>query len=767
MLNIIVSGIPISAKDILAEVADAVFGKDAVKILDLKDSEVRIRVRMSQRNPSDVLVVLGIEAYEACKSIENGLYTSDKYFTYTDDSALVEFINKKYGLSIQIDEEENIEPVMQVDNSMLLQLRQQIADRDLRIKNQQARIAELSKLLEEENSFTPSVDASSLNTEIGGLNATIKELQSEKAALSKRLSDSENALEATSRELENQRNSSNRLRSDYNSVYEQLSDYKLKYSEKCEAIESYESKISSLNSSLAEASGESSQVESLKVQISSLEGRLQDSLAENNKLKTEIGTLNSKLCVSVTKAEYTRVCEELDNSRGRVSDLEYEAQNHKDELRRLETENSVLKSNALASESKASKYEVQFVESEAEKKRLQKEVAMGTIKIEELLAKSGAAEKQVERLEAEISSSIDEVDDLKSQLSEKDATVVSLDQQLNEAKISVSSLELQLEESQSTVQSLREELANSVRESSSSDVERTELESQYQELKGKYRDMKLRNQEQDNNIVMLNKELLQAKSTVEMLEKSTNRNTDIEALYLELTELRGQNSDLQCSIFNRIGAMSNPTGSLMVNLTLRQSQYDNIRFVFSGSTESRKGTYKSLLDEFKDIPESEKVLLVDVTSETCVDYVFQIQRVKKGLNWFINGGDVSPYLSNTCLNNVWVLSPGLGYVNDCYFLSLDWESRLMELENSGYHIILYCGDISSMVGRVMHESFAGLGSSMVYVHGNVMGARTVVSNMRGISNGSNSIICYFEYSKSVEKFYNMMQRTNECRIISV
>ncbi len=767
MLNIIVSGIPISAKELLAEVANMVFGKDAVKILDLKDSEVRIRVRMSQRNPSDVLVVLGIEAYESCKSIENGLYSSDKYFTYTDDSALVEFINKKYGLSIQIGEEENVEPVKQADNFMLLQLRQQIADRDLRIKNQQARIAELSKLLEEENSFTPGADVSNLNEEMGTLNTTIEGLKSEKADLLKKLSDSENALEATSRELENQRNSLNRLRSDYNSVYEQLADYKVKYSEKCDAIESYESKISTLKSSLSESSGDLKQVEGLKSQISELEGKLQDSIIESRNLKSEIETLNIRVNQSILKEEYQRVCDELKKKSNRVLDLEHEHQQSRDELRRLETENSILKKDAMTNESKASRYEMQLVESNADKQQLQKEVATCTIRIEELITKSGMAENQVERLETEIASNQSEIGELKSQLSEKDSTILSLNNQLNEASARVAYLDPQLADSQETIQSLRDEIANNIRESSSSDTEKSELEAKYQELKGKYKDVKMRNQEQDNNIVMLNRELLQAKSTVEMLEKSTSRNTDIEALYLELTELRGQNSDLQCSIFNRIGAMSNPTGSLMVNLTLRQNQYDNIRFVFSGSTESRKGTYKSLLDEFRDIPESEKVLLVDVTSETCVDYVFQIQRVKKGLNWFINGGDVSSYLSNTCLSNVWVLSPGLGYVNDCYFLSLDWESRLAELENSGYHIILYCGDISSMVGRVMHESFAGLGSSMVYVHGNVMGARTVVSNMRGISNGASSVICYFEYSKSAEKFYNMMKRTNECRVISV
>ena len=59
--------------------------------------------------------------------------------------------------------------------------------------------------------------------------------------------------------------------------------------------------------------------------------------------------------------------------------------------------------------------------------------------------------------------------------------------------------------------------------------------------------------------------------------------------------------------------------------------------------------------------------------------MFEIKKVVSGLNWFIKGGGIQRYLSDTCLPNVKVLSPGLSFINDSYFLNTDWVHRLSEL----------------------------------------------------------------------------------------
>ena len=91
---------------------------------------------------------------------------------------------------------------------------------------------------------------------------------------------------------------------------------------------------------------------------------------------------------------------------------------------------------------------------------------------------------------------------------------------------------------------------------------------------------------------------------------------------------------------------------------------------------------------------------------------------------------------------------------------------MSELENSGYKVVLFCGDISNLIGRVLHESFASFGNSTIYVLGNSVGCRTIVTNLRGLANAKDSVVAYFEYNTAMERFYNMVNKTNECQILS-
>ena len=57
---------------------------------------------------------------------------------------------------------------------------------------------------------------------------------------------------------------------------------------------------------------------------------------------------------------------------------------------------------------------------------------------------------------------------------------------------------------------------------------------------------------------------------------------------------------------------------------------------------------------------------------------------------------------------------------------------------------------------------------MVYVHGNAIGARTIVTNLRGLSNSKDSVICYFEFNQKVERFYDIVAKEgHDCRVISL
>ena len=67
----------------------------------------------------------------------------------------------------------------------------------------------------------------------------------------------------------------------------------------------------------------------------------------------------------------------------------------------------------------------------------------------------------------------------------------------------------------------------------------------------------------------------------------------------------------------------------------------------------------------------------------------------------------------------------------------------------------------------MHESFASLGNSMIYVHGNAIGSRTIVSNLKGLTNSKDSIVCYFDFNKQMQRFYEIVSKNNECRVLNI
>lgn len=348
----------------------------------------------------------------------------------------------------------------------------------------------------------------------------------------------------------------------------------------------------------------------------------------------------------------------------------------------------------------------------------------------------------------------------------------SLKSKYGELKEGYSKLEKELEsgglENKKQLNSLKIELSSAKESLSSKDTEITQLKQELQsatanssslaEKDKRIKELEERVASDDDSLEILNKEKLELMSRVRALE-STSSGSDVDSA-VKISELERKMSEVTDSIFYRLGQGVLRKGKYP---TLINKGHYNITFVFSGSTESRKGTYKKLYDKLKD--GDKKVLLVDATSETFVDYVFAMTKVVDGREWFIRGGDISKYLSNTSIANVKVLSPGIGYVDDGFFLAVDWEKRLRDLEDTGYTVVLYCGDISSMVPRVLYKSFLGCGGCVVYVNGNTVGCRTIVSNLRGLGVDKRLIVAYYDYNPKLKRFYDIVASMCKCTIV--
>lgn len=650
----LVSGLPLSATDILTEALKESFGDGVVDLISLNKDNLRQRVRLSTRDPQVVLVILDKVSTDMCSNIENGLYSSDKFLSYSTDSELVQFLNNKYSINMSLPEESALE-VIEEDTSP-------VDDEDLSkdVQEYLARIQDQEFLIQ-------------------NLQGTIHEL---------------------------------------------------------------EVKIEQLRSGINEESS-SEEIETLKNEILDLKGNISDLSTDNKSLKVQKESLeehctyleqnieklkDSKESIS---AEYDKLNEEL--SKERVTSTQQSGL-----IRKLEQTVDSLKKEKNSLERTIEGFSV-ITEA---KNSLETQLTSAQTKISNLTTDNSAKQEKIDSLQR----TIDSFGNKDKQLSDLRADFDTVQQE----KVSLSKKVSQYEEEIQKLQSKSTQESGNIEE----------LNSRIKELESRL--------ETDNiSLTQLNQERVELLAKIDRLSKSTDRDTNVEDLVTELGNLRNENSKLKSGVFGQIASYAMPKSSSPIFLTRKGVTLKNTRFTFAGNSESRKGAYKCLLNELKGYNGNDRFLIVDVVSETSIDYVFEIKKVINGLDWFRKGGGIQRYLSNTCLKNVQVLSPGLGYFNEAYFLTIDWEQRLTDLENSGYKVVIFFGDVSNMCGRIFHESFADLGNSIIYVHGNAIGSRTIVSNLKGLSNGKSSIVAYFDFNKQIKRFYDMVAKTNECRVLSV
>lgn len=656
MFKVETAGLPIPAKDIIANAIEQSFGSGVVDMEELSKDNLRHKVRLSSRDLEVVLVVLDGVSTDLCKDIENGLYSSDKFHSYSNDKDLVLFLNNKFNLNMNVPEEQEAEVSFSdeatgIDIEVVEQYETRLKNKDMEIENLQSRIQELLQVIEEEGYATdpepqePTVsqeEYEALKKENFTLRDSLLSSENETKKKKEEISDLEARIEDLRKASSDLEKSKKSLLSDYRTVNDELTELKVTYSKQSAVLRNKESELSVLRKKISTVEDLERQVSFFKEEAKRLEDKTSSLSRENANLQVDLET---------KAREATRLASEL--------------------------------------------------------------------------KESGVTSAILEQIKKELQDTVAERDSLKKQLAMENSSKEGIQKELDEKIEEVTTLQ------------------------------------------GTISDLEGRLEKNDEDLTRLNAEKIKLNGELQVLKTSTNRDSNIEEVSSELVSAKREIGELRSSVFYKISSFAMPRGSVPVFLTRKDATLRNIRFVFAGSTESRKGTYKCLLDEFRKLPQTEKILIVDVVSETSIDYVFEMNKVVTGIEWFRKGGGVQPYLSNTCLKNVRVLSPGLGYVNDSYFLTIDWESRLTELENSGYKVIIFCGDISNVVGRVLHESFADLGDSYIYVHGNAIGSRTIVTNLRGISNSGKSIVAYFDFNTKMERFYDLVNKTNECRVLSI
>lgn len=489
-----------------------------------------------------------------------------------------------------------------------------------------------------------------------------------------------------------------------------------------------------------------------------LESKVSELSSENLSLRDEVSTKNAEIARvnDLLKGK----SDEIESLNGKVGEIQQLLNSLRDELKSVKDE---LSQERVSSSKKSGIIrEKDNTISSLNEKLQDYNVISGENK--DLKNKNQDLESRLRKLEATIST-------LQSTITSNKEEIVRLTNELDEIGVTSDDLK-RYKGLLSTANSKIDELNTSLNDLQSDYdnllSEYNKLKSGYDSLLIKYNKLSDDYTESEGFVAKLNIEKIALQDRISYLEGHTDVHVsdDANSILSELNDLRKKYADMQGNIFNFISMRSLPRSGIKVPIFKGlPDRYKNIKFQYSGSIESRKGTYKCLFNECI-AANTDRFLIVDITSETYLDYVFQMRSIVDGLEWFTSGGGVQKYLSSTCLPNVKVLMPKVGYLNDSYFLTLNWENRLDELESSGYKVILYCGDISNLVGRVLFESFTDVGYSSVYVKGNAIGSRSIIANSGGLTGIKSSVIGYFDFDKSMLRFYEVMNKKAKCKIIS-
>ena len=250
MLTVLSAGLPISAKDILMNAMNEVFDNGVV-IRELTKETLRSRVRLSNRSVEVVLVILDGVSSDICKDIEGGLYQSEKYYRYTSDRELVKYLNGKYGLSIEIEEdiEENVPVIVETsmdseDEKYYLDI---IKNKEDSIRNLECRIKEMTALyglLEDSNIVSISEDElAELRDENISLNNQILELNSVCESRNTKIADLEIMINSLKEDKVNIENRLKKLSKTHDELVLELNELKVAYSKQSGVIRDKEVKI--------------------------------------------------------------------------------------------------------------------------------------------------------------------------------------------------------------------------------------------------------------------------------------------------------------------------------------------------------------------------------------------------------------------------------------------------------------------------------------------------------------------------------------------
>ena len=500
---------------------------------------------------------------------------------------------------------------------------------------------------------------------------------------------------------------------------------------------------------------------------------------------TVINKLNNKeIEFNELNTSYNNIKEELNNKDTELIDLKSSIEGLKGSLSDINTK-LVQKDDTLKSVNE--ELDIMQKEEQLLKEALStkdSEISSLTDKIKKLSLHNDYSDtEQIEKLKQEVSKLNDDIVLLQTELDLKNKTIDDLkaessntnyDSILKENRIlanKVKSLTNDLDILSDKLYELRgstvdtdnvEDLQNKVAELESVKEDNSKLLSNIDKLNSELEEFRNKNTLLNDKISNINETLDNISNVKEKAENLERALSDAREMLkdkdLKLDKAVTRLRSLMSSIYTKASGINRLKSVINIELDLNISSSNNICIVAGGSNESIPYTSKFIAELTSS---NNEYIVLDLTTETFLDTDLGVSNknaTNKKLNevsdWLLGKTGIESVLIPTRYKNVMLVTTALTYVNDMFFLNIDWNRILNDLISTGKNIVVNIGCINNCVSNVIFNTLVKRFRAFVVVKGSPSNLRSCYLHLAGFKDFYNlSVVCY-DYEQSAKGVYN-------------
>lgn len=671
---------------------------------------IKGKIKNQGKRPDVALIILDSSLYQQCVGVADDVLSLPKVHKYEDDESLKQFLIERFGVvesgaseGISESHSESVGNGDSISSEELKKLKVLLQSKEATITNLRNRIRELS------------LDNEDLNTYIDKI--AFLEQQLAEAGSSEKGSGKKGSLNV---EISNLEVKNRNLQTELDTLKSDYAKLKTEYSSAVSGSEDREKTEIEMNA--------------LKTKITSLEEDLKESEDVKSSLEEQLKQLE------LAKQELSKRCALLENSEGINSELQAKLEELKTSLISMEDENAVLKAelssaklelketkDALVSSENVVKTLTDEVskasESSAESAELSVELSKAKDSVASLTSSLEIAREDLKKSEDEVKLLNEKIDGYEAEIENKDSSISDLNREISSAK---GEIEI-LSEKVASLDELTEKY-NSTKE------ELKAIESSSENLKTEYSLVVLDNKKLKERVSKLESNSIDTVEVSKLRHKCEEQEGDLD-------EMRDFLNDIKTSPFFLMNNYALPKVAMQLALDVELS-FKKSKFVLlsTGSGESAAPMYDAIKERCSG--SNKTYLIVDLVTESFIDSSVGLTASLPAHRW-LSGEDVTTCISDTKLSNVTAVTTGIGYMNDLFFLTVDWTSRLQLLDGLADVILFNIGCLDSAVRLALFNSFVEVCDvSNIFVKATPTNMRTTLNHLSSLVNlGISTVVC--------------------------